>query len=55
MSPSSQDNLTTMVMKPPEGAPEIPGYRMQRRLGSGGMATVWLAVQERWTARWRSR
>lgn len=46
MSPSSQDSLTSTVMKPPEGAPQIPGYRMQRRLGSGGMATVWLAVQE---------
>ena len=25
---------------------QIPGYRMIRRLGSGGMATVWLAMQE---------
>ena len=26
--------------------PGIPGYRFQRRLGSGGMATVYLAIQE---------
>ena len=25
---------------------QIPGYRILRRLGSGGMATVWLAMQE---------
>ena len=25
---------------------QIPGYRILRRLGSGGMATVWLALQE---------
>ena len=25
---------------------QIPGYRIIRRLGSGGMATVWLAMQE---------
>ncbi|KFN45073.1 serine/threonine-protein kinase [Arenimonas oryziterrae] len=26
--------------------PGIPGYRFERRLGSGGMATVYLAIQE---------
>ena len=27
--------------------PVIPGYRVERELGSGGMATVYLAVQEK--------
>lgn len=28
---------------PPEGAPELPGYRIERVLGHGGMGTVFLA------------
>lgn len=31
---------------PPGNANNIPGYRLLRRLGKGGMATVYLAVQE---------
>ncbi|MDZ7825932.1 MAG: protein kinase [Gammaproteobacteria bacterium] len=27
--------------------PEIPGYRLVRELGRGGMATVYLAIQEK--------
>src|SRR4029079_1567979 len=29
-----------------EPLPNIPGYRIQRRLGAGGMASVYLATQE---------
>ena len=29
-----------------EPFPRIPGYRFQKRLGAGGMATVYLATQE---------
>lgn len=31
---------------PPGNANNLPGYRLLRRLGKGGMATVYLAVQE---------
>lgn len=27
--------------------PEIPGYRLEREIGSGGMSTVYLAIQEK--------
>ncbi|HQZ62861.1 MAG TPA: hypothetical protein PK021_10690, partial [Dokdonella sp.] len=44
-----QGSDTSKIANLPERAvvlPVIPGYRVERRLGLGGMATVYLAVQE---------
>ena len=40
MSPEELSALLTSVM------PDIPGYRVMRRIGKGGMSFVYLAVQE---------
>ena len=40
MSPEELSSLLTSVM------PDIPGYRVMRRIGKGGMSYVYLAVQE---------
>lgn len=40
MSPEELSALLTSMM------PEIPGYRVMRRIGKGGMSFVYLAVQE---------
>ena len=40
MSPEELSALLTSVM------PDIPGYRVMRRIGKGGMSYVYLAVQE---------
>jgi formylglycine-generating enzyme required for sulfatase activity/tRNA A-37 threonylcarbamoyl transferase component Bud32 len=42
-SPSS---ASTQQLVHPGDFPRIPGYRFLRRLGQGGMATVYLAIQE---------
>ena len=39
-------NDVPVAATPPVRMPGVPGYRMVRRLGQGGMATVYLAVQE---------
>jgi len=40
MSPEELSALLTSMM------PDIPGYRVMRRIGKGGMSFVYLAVQE---------
>ncbi len=45
----SPDELTALLSS---YMPEIPGYRVLRRIGKGGMSQVW-ACRNRWTARWR--
>ncbi|MEB2316957.1 MAG: hypothetical protein OZ919_12950, partial [Xanthomonadaceae bacterium] len=40
LSPSELDELLSAVL------PEIPGYRVVRLLGRGGMSYVYLGIQE---------
>ncbi|MGB0133811.1 bifunctional serine/threonine-protein kinase/formylglycine-generating enzyme family protein [Dokdonella sp.] len=42
----TENELPADTAEPPTALPRIPGYRLERRLGLGGMATVYLAVQE---------
>ena len=51
MLPDDDIDATRELETPPPPAPElnlptVPGYRLVRRLGQGGMAVVYLAVQE---------
>jgi serine/threonine-protein kinase PpkA len=45
MQASDNDQSSDLPERPVED-PVIPGYRVERKLGLGGMATVYLAVQE---------
>ncbi|MEZ5460631.1 SUMF1/EgtB/PvdO family nonheme iron enzyme [Dokdonella sp.] len=42
----TENKTSAEIVELPVPLPSIPGYRIQRRLGLGGMATVYLAVQE---------
>ena len=44
-SPPAPSSSTQQVLHPSD-FPQIPGHRVLRRLGQGGMATVYLAMQE---------
>ena len=44
-SPTASSASTQQLVHPNE-YPRVPGYRFLRRLGQGGMATVYLAMQE---------
>src|SRR5436190_9652604 len=43
MSPNGTDPDTAPAS--PDALPEIPGYRVLRRLGEGGMAEIYVAIQ----------
>lgn len=45
-SPPASPASTEQLLQHPGDYPRIPGYRFLRRLGQGGMATVYLAMQE---------
>ncbi len=44
--PETDIDKTTIVSGGPEKFPAIPGYKIERKIGSGGMADVYLAEQQ---------
>lgn len=45
-NPSDPKATVVHITDDPAGYPQVAGYRIQRKLGHGGMATVYLALQD---------